>query len=74
MDNQGIYQLESLRSKALRAHARKSVAQSRTRRRARAREILSRFWIGLRRLARAVVAPPPGAAVRIHGDGSRESV
>ena len=52
MDNQSIFQLESLRSKALRAHARKSmVVQPRPKRRARAWVVLSRFLTGLRRLA-----------------------
>jgi hypothetical protein len=52
MDNQGIFQLESLRSKALRAHARKSMmAQSRPTRRARAWGVLTRFLTRLGRLA-----------------------
>jgi len=52
MDNQSIFQLESLRSKALRAHARKSmVVQPRPTRRARAWVVLSRVLTGLRRLA-----------------------
>jgi hypothetical protein len=52
MDNNAFFQIESLRSKALRAHARKGMIRSRPARRARAWEALWRLWSGLRRLAR----------------------
>ena len=52
MNSRGIFQIESLRSKALRAHARsKSMVLSTPKRRASAREALARLWSGLLRLA-----------------------
>jgi hypothetical protein len=50
MDNGNLFQIESLRSRALRAHARKSMVRLQPPRRTRAREALHRLWLGLRRL------------------------